>query len=83
MNIPTTHTEAWNECFSQFRLMGPLTQNMLRRSASERLVACGFNEVGSSDTNNELYNMWHHAGGDWQKAILTEVDTYINNGELV
>lgn len=74
MNIPTTHDEAWTECFSQFRLMGPLTQNMLRRCAADHLVACGFEEVGSSDTSHELYNMWKYAGGDWQKAILTEVD---------
>lgn len=66
--------ETWEECFSQFRLLGGLTQSMLRKWAADFLVERGFNEIGSSDINHSLFGMWEAAGGDWQKAILIEVD---------
>jgi hypothetical protein len=68
------NNEIWNECFSQFRLMGSITQNILRNCAAQHLVRDGFDEVGSSDISHELFSMWRGAGGDWQKAILVEVD---------
>lgn len=74
MNTVTATAEAFAECFSQFRLLGPITQNMLRTCACDRLLQLEFNEIGSSDINCELFNMWDSAGGDWQKAILFEVD---------
>ena len=68
------NNETWNECFSQFNLLGGLTQNMLRKWAADFLVERGFEEIGSSDINHSLFGMWEAAGGDWQNAILVEVD---------
>lgn len=68
------NNETWNECFSQYRLLGGLTQAMLRKWAADFLVERGFDEIGSSDINHSLFGMWEAAGGDWQKAILIEVD---------
>jgi hypothetical protein len=68
------NNETWNECFSQYRLLGGLTQAMLRKWAADFLVERGFDEIGSSDINHSLFGMWEAAGGDWQKAILCEVD---------
>ena len=68
------NNETWTECFSQYRLLGGLTQAMLRKWAADFLVERGFDEIGSSDINHSLFGMWEAAGGDWQKAILIEVD---------
>jgi hypothetical protein len=68
------NNKTWNECFSQFNLLGGLTQNMLRKWAADFLVERGFDEIGSSDINHSLFGMWEAADGDWQKAILIEVD---------
>lgn len=68
--------EIWEECFSQFRLLGGIMQNILRNSATNRLVADGFQEVGSSDINHELFSMWSATGGDWQKAALVAIDRH-------
>lgn len=68
------NNETWTECFSQYRLLGGLTQAMLRKWAADFLVERGFDEIGSSDINHGLFGMWEAAGGDWQKAILCEVD---------
>ena len=68
------NNEIWEECFSQYRLLGSITQNILRNCAAEHLVNRGFEEVGSSDVNHELFAMWETASKNWQKAILAEVD---------
>ena len=69
--------ESWEECFSQFNLLGSLTQNLLRNWAADFLISRGFDEIGSSDINHSLYGMWEAANGDWQKAILREVDARV------
>ena len=74
MNTVTAADEVFAECFSQFRLLGPITQNMLRACARDRLLKLRFDEIGWSDISSELFNMWDNANGDWQKAILLEVD---------
>lgn len=68
------NNENWNECFSQFNLLGGLTQTMLRNWAADFLVGRGFSDIGSSDINHSLFGMWEAAGCDWQRAILAEVD---------
>lgn len=69
-----TKMEKWNECFSQFRLLGSMTQQIMRRSSFDRLLKKGAEEVGSSDINYELFSMWEQSNGDWLKAMLFEVD---------
>ena len=76
MNNTTTIDDTWTECFSQYRLLGPMMKNILRNSAVNRLVEHGFEEVGSSDVNHELFAMWQCAKNDWQQAALTEVDNF-------
>lgn len=68
--------EVWTEAFSQYRLLGPLMKNILRNAATNRLVERGFEEVGTSDVNHELFHMWEIANYDWQKAALIEVDNF-------
>jgi hypothetical protein len=77
MNNNMTHEQVWNECFTQFKKLDGLTQQILRRSAVQHLVDRGFEEVGSSDTNHSLFGMWEAANGDWQKAIMHEVDARV------
>ena len=77
MLLSMNFNESWNECFSQFNLLGGLTQSMLRNWAADFLVSRGFQEIGSSDINHSLYGMWEAANGDWQKAILREVDARV------
>ena len=76
MNNTTTFDDTWTECFSQYRLLGPMMKNIMRNSAANRLVARGVMEIGSSDTNHELFSMWKSANNDWQKAALIEVDNF-------
>ena len=77
MKINTTSfDEIWAECFSQYRLLGPLMKDIMRNSAAIRLEARGVMEIGSSDTNHELFSMWKNANNDWQKAALIEVDNF-------
>ena len=72
----TPFQNAWTEAFSQYRLLGPLMKNILRNAATNRLIEKGFEEVGSSDVNHELFHMWEIANYDWQKAVLIEVDNF-------
>lgn len=75
MKINTTSfEETWDICFSQYNLLGPVLRNIMRNCAAHRLVARGFTEVGSSDTNHELFYMWKSASNDWHNAVLIEVD---------
>lgn len=70
----TTFQETWEEAFSQYRLLGPLMKNILRNAAKKSLVGQGFEEVGTSDVNHELFHMWQIANFDWQQVALNEVD---------
>jgi hypothetical protein len=68
MNINSKNS--YEECFSQFRLVGNMTQTLLRRSAADEMINNGMSEIGSSDINNHLYNKWSSNNGDWQKVLL-------------
>ena len=73
------NNEIWEECFSQYRLLGGIMQNILRNSATNRLIQAGFQEVGSSDINHELFAMWNGSNGNWQHAALVAIDRHIHS----
>ena len=75
-NTTKTFQEAWTIAFSQYKLLGPLMKTILRNAATNRLIEKGFEEVGTSDVNHELFHMWEIANYDWQKAALIEVDNF-------
>ena len=64
----------WEECFKQFQALAMGTRQILRSCAVTRLVNNGHDEVGSSDVNHELFAMWRTSEGDWDQAILHEVN---------
>lgn len=64
----------WKECFELFNILAPDFQHVLRKCAAERLIKSGCEEVGSSDVNHELFNMWTAAGEYWHQAIINEVN---------
>ena len=66
----------WKTCFDQFDDMSSQARQVLRRCASDRMVARGFEEVGSSDINHELFAMWNYADNDWHQAFINEVDAF-------
>ena len=66
----------WTICFDQFNEQSDLARQVLRRCAAEHLVERGFNEVGSSDVNHELFAMWQIANKDWHQAFMDEVDAF-------
>jgi len=69
----------FEEAMGSFKLRSPEMQRILRRVAAERLVRQGFEEVGSSDVNGELANMFTEVNGDWDQIILAEVAGYSDN----
>jgi hypothetical protein len=70
--------DVWEECFNQYGALYHGTRRLLRHAAASKLVEQGLDEVGSSDVNHKLFQMWQVANKDWNKAILNEVDS-INN----
>jgi len=79
MNTTTTFEDSWTKAFTEYLYLGSLTKTILRNSASMRLKDAGFEEIGSSDINHELFHMWQIANYDWQKAVLIEVDNFAAN----
>lgn len=79
MNNTTTVTsfeDTWANAFTQYLYLGDMMKNILRNSATRRLVNRGFEEVGSSDVNHELFAMWQSANYDWQKAAVVAVNDF-------
>ncbi len=68
----------WTLCFDQLDAQSGVTRQILRRSAAQRLVDRGFEEVGSSDINHELFAMWQEADQCWQTAMINEVNACFN-----
>lgn len=66
----------WTLCFDQLNAMSGLARQTLRRCAADHLVTRGFEEVGSSDVNHELFAMWRLADKDWNKAFMLEVNAF-------
>ena len=75
MNI--NNNDAWEICFEEFRKLEPETQHILRRCAADHLIADGCEEVGSSDTNHELFSMWKIAQRNWMQALQDEFEAFV------
>ena len=70
--------DSWTLCFDQLDAQSGMTRQILRRCAADHLVERGFDEVGSSDINHELFAMWKSADQCWQTAFMNEVKACIN-----
>ena len=66
----------WTLCFDQLDAQSGLARQVLRRCAADHLVERGFEEVGSSDINHELFAMWQTANNDWHLAFINELDAF-------
>ena len=75
----TSFEDTWAKAFTQYLYLGSLTKTILRNSAAMRLKEKGFDEIGSSDINHELFHMWQIANYDWEKAVIIEVDNFAAN----
>ena len=64
----------WKECFELYQILSIDLQMILRKCAADHLVERGYEEVGSSDVNHELFSMWTNAGEYWHQAIINEVN---------
>jgi hypothetical protein len=65
----------WDDCFSEFNKLSPISKIILRNTAAKNLKNAG-STAGSSDDvhSSELFSLWANAGGSWYKAILNEVE---------
>jgi hypothetical protein len=68
----------WTLCFDQLDAQSGMTRHILRRCAADRLSSKGFEEIGSSDINHELFAMWSEANRCWQTAVINEVEVFSN-----
>ena len=68
----------WDYCFEQFNALSNMTRSILRRCAANHLVDRGFEEVGSSDINHELFGMWETYDQDWARVMTSELDLFAN-----
>jgi len=66
----------WNICFDQFNAMSEMVRHILRRCAADRLSCKGFDSIGSSDINHELFAMWRQSNQCWQTAMINEVEVF-------
>lgn len=69
------NTTIWEECFTEFYSMSEMARMVLRQCASDRLSCKGFEEIGSSDINHELYHMWSTNDYDWHNVLINEAQT--------
>jgi hypothetical protein len=68
----------WDKCFTEFKALDRMVQMGLRQCASDRLSQDGFEEIGSSDINHQLFAMWDNAKS-WEEAIEIELE----NGTVI
>lgn len=68
--------DQWDICFEAFHKLEPETRNILRRCATEHLIADGAEEVGSSDISHELFQMYKISGRNWMQALQDEFEAF-------
>lgn len=66
----------FEQALESYKLRSDIGRQVLRRIASQRLVNKGFEEVGSSDINHELYSMFLEYDGDWDQLYLDALDEF-------
>lgn len=67
--------DSWEVCFESYKTLSFGLQYMIRRLASEELVNRGAEEVGSSDTNHQIYSDWKSNSCNWDNVL----DHYLNS----
>jgi hypothetical protein len=65
------------EAIDAFKKQTEITRRLIRRFASQRLVAHGAQEVGSSDINHEIRNIFSEYDGDYEDAVMDFVNIYL------
>ena len=72
----------WNTVMSYFSKFGDHEKQVLRKTAALSLVNNGFEEVGSSDVNHEIVNLfgdaWDVSNGspklDWGRCMEIKIE---------
>jgi hypothetical protein len=67
----------FEEARDAFAKQTEITQRLIRRFASQRLIAHGAAEVGSSDINHEMHNIYSEYAGDYEDAVMDFVNIYL------
>ena len=70
------NNDQWDICFEAFHKLAPGVQLILRRCATEHLIAGGCEEIGSSDISHELFQMWKIAQRNWMQALQDEFEAF-------
>lgn len=66
--MSNTFEQDWKEAFETYKNLPQGTKMMLRRGAADALIGRGAEEVGSSDTNYELFSEWKINNRSWDKV---------------
>jgi ADP-glucose pyrophosphorylase len=65
-------TTLWAQCFEEYNKLQFEYRRLLRTIAINNMMESGFEEIGSSDINHSLFNMWIGNGKNWELALHTE-----------
>lgn len=71
-----TFEQDWKQCFSQFKELDGMSQQILRRTAVDQLIDQGFNEVGSSDVSASLFSMWKSGNRNWKESYMNAFENF-------
>lgn len=64
--------EDFTSVMASYRQLDKYMQQIIRRIAAHELIAQGAEEVGSSDTNHMLYQLYTNHGS-WTEVIVNNV----------
>jgi len=65
-----TRNELWGNCFEQYNTLQEPTKLFLRSIAIKSLnYRWPEHEIGTSDVNMELYNMWFENDLNWNQTL--------------
>jgi len=70
--------DSWNACFESYNTLSFGFKYMIRRLASQALIDQGAEEVGSSDTNHQIYSDWKSNSCNWDNVV----DYYLSSINL-
>lgn len=73
-----SHEEKWDEAMNWWKSHSTILQQAIRRTASDKLVEQGAEEVGSSDVNHAVFQMYQEYKSSGNPDIVTFLMNYIN-----
>ena len=76
MNNNNTFNQDWEQCFSQYRVLSSAYQQILRSIATKQLIDSKFEEIGSSDINFTLFNLWKSGNKNWNDSLMNAFNEF-------